>query len=174
MTNSENTKTSKSLKKEAPISRRSFFSRIWRWLGVIAVLELIGLTFPFLRSGSKKEKQVGEDLHTVGRAEDIKAGTVVPYKSGRLFLVRLKDGGFLALSAKCTHLGCIVNWTPGKDEFICPCHSSIFDLKGSVVKSPAPRPLEIYRVVLEEGWVKVDLSKTIPRKYFDRRQVVYG
>ena len=162
------------MEKEPQISRRSFLNRVWRWLGLIALLEFISLIFPFLRSGSKKEDTNIEDLHTVGKVEEIKAGTVVPYKSGRLYLVCLQDGGFLALSLKCTHLGCSINWNPEKNEFICPCHSSIFDLKGNVIKSPASRPLEIYKVVIEEGLVKVDLSKSIARKHFDPRQVVYG
>ena len=174
MKNSKNKETKKAMEKEPQMNRRSFLNRVWRWLGVIALLEFISLIFPFLRSGNKKEQNKVEDLHTIGKAEEIKAGTVVPYKSGRLYLVRLKNGGFLALSLKCTHLGCSVNWIPEKNEFICPCHSSIFDIKGNVVKSPAPRPLEIFRVVIEEGLVKVDLSKSIARKHFDPRQVVFG
>ena len=159
---------------EKPISRRSFINRFWRGLGIIAVLEFAGLTFSFLRSDSKKRKPLDADWQTIGKVKDFKAGTVTPFRGRRFYLVRLKDGGFLALSLKCTHLGCSVNWVPKKDEFICPCHSSIFNMEGTVVRSPAPRSLERYRVMIEGGLVKVDVSEAIPRKFFDNRQVVYA
>lgn len=51
--------------------------------------------------------------------------------------------GFVAYSAICTHLGCIV-LSQLKDGFIrCPCHAAIFDARegATVVAGPAPRPL---------------------------------
>src|SRR4051812_31996422 len=37
-------------------------------------------------------------------------------------LVRKKGGDLIALSAVCTHLGCIVQWEKDKQDFLCPCH----------------------------------------------------
>lgn len=57
-------------------------------------------------------------------------------------------GSFKALSAKCTHSGCTVEWQPAnpKERFHCPCHNSTFDEAGNVLGGPAPRPLPSYKV----------------------------
>lgn len=55
------------------------------------------------------------------------------------------DGVVHAMSLVCTHLGCIVNWRPDLGEFHCPCHGSIFDHNGAVLRGPAPRPLPRYK-----------------------------
>lgn len=45
------------------------------------------------------------------------------------------------LSSACTHLGCSIQKTEG-DRLICPCHGSVFDFQGKVIKGPAERALE--------------------------------
>jgi cytochrome b6-f complex iron-sulfur subunit len=49
--------------------------------------------------------------------------------------------GWSALSAVCTHLGCIVKWKKARRQFFCPCHGGRFDVDGRVLGGPAPRPL---------------------------------
>lgn len=56
--------------------------------------------------------------------------------------------GYSAVSAVCTHLGCVVRWKPGRRQFFCPCHGGRFDLEGRVLGGPAPRPLT--RLEVEE------------------------
>jgi cytochrome b6-f complex iron-sulfur subunit len=91
-----------------------------------------------------------------------------------LYLVRQPDGGFLALSLICSHLSCSVLWEENKNQFVCPCHSSAFDIFGNVLSSPAPRPLDYYPVIIEEGKVKVDIGQKIQRKKFEQKQLTYA
>lgn len=60
-----------------------------------------------------------------------------------------KAGEFIALTAVCTHLGCIIKWLPDKNEFECPCHAGRFSPAGTVLGGPPPKPLESYPVVVQ-------------------------
>jgi nucleotide-binding universal stress UspA family protein/nitrite reductase/ring-hydroxylating ferredoxin subunit len=51
------------------------------------------------------------------------------------------DGQAHLMSARCTHLGCIVAWNPAERTFDCPCHGSRFGPDGALVQGPAARPL---------------------------------
>jgi Rieske Fe-S protein len=54
---------------------------------------------------------------------------------------RTDDGQFHAMSAVCTHLGCIVNWNKAEKSWDCPCHGSRFDAFGKVINGPATKEL---------------------------------
>jgi len=60
-----------------------------------------------------------------------------------------------ALSAVCTHLGCVVPWVRSSNKFICPCHGSQYDENGKVVRGPAPLSLALAHVQIQEGNVAV-------------------
>jgi len=54
-----------------------------------------------------------------------------------------------AFGPQCTHLGCAYHWDDAKDEFLCPCHNSLFAADGRVISGPAPRPLDRYETKVE-------------------------
>ena len=56
----------------------------------------------------------------------------------------------------CPHLGCYYDWHPEKNEFICPCHGSIYSIAGKVLGGPAPRPLDTLLYKLEGGQLFVE------------------
>ena len=62
---------------------------------------------------------------------------------------------WVAVSSRCSHLGCSVRWVPASERFICPCHGSVFDLEGVRVAGPAPRPLDRFFTRLHDGFVQV-------------------
>jgi cytochrome b6-f complex iron-sulfur subunit len=155
-------------------SRRSFLNKLWIALGLVAVAEVVAVVLSFLRSNKSKPR--GADtkaLITAGAVNKFEPNSVTAFVRGRFYLARLEDGGFLALSSKCTHLGCTVPWVEKEMKFACPCHGSAFDITGNVIHSPAPRPLDIYPIVIENDVVKVDTSKPIKRNQFRAEQVTY-
>lgn len=76
-------------------------------------------------------------------------------------LVVRTDKGFVALSAVCTHLGCLVEFDSANLNVICPCHAASFDLAGQVTGGPPPRPLAVYQVSTVQGKVFVSAGEGI-------------
>jgi carotenoid phi-ring synthase / carotenoid chi-ring synthase len=63
--------------------------------------------------------------------------------------------GYLALDARCTHMGCKVNWTPADAEFVCPCHGGRYDRAGKNIAGPPPAPLNKLGTRVYEGQVQI-------------------
>jgi cytochrome b6-f complex iron-sulfur subunit len=139
----------------------------------VAAAEVAWVVASFLRPRPVRlDGDRGAGLVEAGALGDFAPGSVTAFPNGRFHLVRLPEGGFLALSATCTHLGCTVPWDEGSRRFACPCHASVFDLHGEVSSPPAPRPLDLYPVRIENGIVKVDTRSPVQRRRFEPSQVV--
>jgi menaquinol-cytochrome c reductase iron-sulfur subunit len=67
------------------------------------------------------------------------------------YIIRSEDGSILALSNKCTHLSCRVNWKPDESAYICPCHDAYFNIDGQIISGPQPRPLDPYETKVEDN-----------------------
>lgn len=82
----------------------------------------------------------------------------------QVYIVRSQQG-FSALSAVCTHLGCITQWKPEANMIACPCHGSKFREDGSKIEGPAPRPLPHLALSLTaDGELLVDKLETVSPK----------
>lgn len=137
-----------------------------------AFAELVWVLTSFLRPRKPVATEDDENIITAGPIDRFDPGSVTAFPQGKFYLVRLKDGGFLALSRECTHLGCTVPWVPDENRFICPCHASSFDITGNVINPPAPRALDLFPVTIENNIVRVDISAARKRKRFEKGQVV--
>jgi cytochrome b6-f complex iron-sulfur subunit len=152
--------------------RRSFLSRILLALGSLAVLETGWIAASFVGSRRRRASTgEGTGVQVAGPVERFEPASVTAFREGEFYLARLKDGGFLALHRKCTHLGCTVPWIKDEQRFTCPCHASAFDIRGEVLDAPAPRALDLFAVRIENGIVKVDTTKLIRRSSFESHQV---
>jgi cytochrome b6-f complex iron-sulfur subunit len=158
---------------EAAVTRRGFLGTAWKVLGVVAAAEFAAVLGFFLWPRKKEAGEEGAGLVEVGPVAEFTPASVTAFPSGRFYLARLADGGFLALSSKCTHLGCTVPWSEKDKSFPCPCHASVFDMTGEVKSPPAPRPLDLLPVTIEGGIVKVETGKRVQRQRFEPSQVVY-
>lgn len=82
---------------------------------------------------------------TVGRtASDLAPGHggLVDVEGRRLAVYKAEDGSLIALSPRCQHMGCTVDWNDADATWDCPCHGSRYRSDGSVFRGPATRDLE--------------------------------
>lgn len=70
------------------------------------------------------------------------SGAVIRVGAEQRAVYRDEAGTLHALSARCTHLGCIVHFNDAERAWECPCHGSRFDVDGSVIQGPANKPLQ--------------------------------
>jgi cytochrome b6-f complex iron-sulfur subunit len=155
-------------------SRRSFLNKLWLLLGSVALAEWIVMIFAFFKPRKPVISATQENvIITAGPVDKFEAGTVSAFVRGKFYLARLEDGGFLAMSRRCTHLSCTVPWVSGENKFICPCHSSEFDIRGEVANPPAPRALDLYHINIQNNVVSVDTGKLTKRAVFEAEQVTY-
>jgi cytochrome b6-f complex iron-sulfur subunit len=117
------------------VSRRSFlslasFGSFCAAMGV-ALAGALRLPRPTVMPGPVRR-------YKIGNPEDFPVGSATHLEKENVFVYR--DGeGLYAISAVCTHLGCIV--AQSTQGFACPCHGSKFDPRGNVIGGPAPRAL---------------------------------
>jgi cytochrome b6-f complex iron-sulfur subunit len=98
---------------------------------------------------------------SVGKPGHFPVGTVTLDTRFSIFIVRLPEG-FYALSAVCTHLGCLSAWKPETGTIACPCHGTAFRRDGAVMAGPAPQPLPWLKLWLnDDGNLMVDRSTTV-------------
>ena len=168
-------KTQNNQSEKASSSRRSFFTKLWIFLGIVALAELVIVLVSYFQPRKQaKDNASAKTIITAGSIDKFDPGTVTAFVRGKFYLARLADGGFLALSRTCTHLGCTVPWVAAQNKFICPCHSSEFDMMGEVISPPAPRALDIFEITIENNIVKVDTRKRTKRSAFEAGQIVYA
>ncbi len=142
-------------KTEEAISRRYFLELVGAGaIGISAVGALV-LTGNYLSPNVVKEPPT---RFKIGTPDQYPPGSVTLDKEQKVFIVRAKEGNFYALSAVCTHLGCITNWKQEEDAIACPCHGSRFAKDGRKIAGPAPRSLPRFAMTLEEGQLVVDKS----------------
>lgn len=144
----------------------------WAALGGLATLELGAMAMIYMQP-RLAEGEFGS-LIKVGMVDDFPNGSVTHIANGRFYLVRLAEGGFLALYQRCTHLGCSVPWDQEAGLFICPCHSSSFSVEGDLLEPPAPRALDLFAITIQDGLITVDTSKALERSDFSPDQIVYA
>ncbi len=126
--------------------RRSFLNFALGTLSGIFAASLLYPLFRFLgptwnREGGEGRVGIPLEEMLVGQSR------IVPVRGEPVLVIR-EAARVVALSATCTHLGCLVKYRGG-GVVDCPCHAASFDLNGNVRGGPAPRPLGSYPVRIE-------------------------
>lgn len=71
-------------------------------------------------------------------------GSVVEYEGEKYGVYKEESGKLYAVSVKCPHMGCQLEWNPQEKSWDCPCHGSRFDYKGRHLDEPAQEDIECY------------------------------
>ncbi len=150
-------------------NRRKFFRNFFY---ALLSLQFIFIFYRLLKPGKRNLSHI--NLFEAGDISFFEKGKMYPYGSSQFYLYRLKDGGFLAVSSKCTHLGCTVQYNSASHQFECPCHASVFNESGEVLSPPANRALDYYPVSFSNNKVYVDTNQPVRRQRFDNSQVKYA
>jgi nitrite reductase/ring-hydroxylating ferredoxin subunit len=108
------------------------------------------------RKVAKGFNKGGESQSIVHGLDDIApgGGAVMNLGQGKVAVWKGDDGVPHAVSASCTHKGCIVTWNNADRTWDCPCHGSIFATNGSVIHGPAVEPLAPRK--LPPNWLHKD------------------
>lgn len=151
--------------------RRTFLLSILYslWAVIAAALSAPAAVYLFFPPNPRSENEWAEagdvakmvpnsPVEMVYRHNRIDGWKILSEKS-TAWAVKLTSGELIAFAPQCTHLGCAYHWDDGKHQFLCPCHSSVFAIDGTVVSGPAPRPLDRFDAKVENNKLLLGLVR---------------
>jgi menaquinol-cytochrome c reductase iron-sulfur subunit len=162
-------------------TRRGFLGLVIGTLGfvgslIVAIPLLDALIGPALRKNNPHWSKAGNvDALSEGQPTDLTFPDEVvdAYLNETVmhsvWAVKHSSSDVTVFSPICPHLGCHYHWDAESGHFECPCHGSVFDMDGTVVAGPAPRPLDTLPEKIDSGellveWerFKLGISQKIP------------
>ena len=151
--------------KESPtedaLSRRQFFVKVGVTSIAIAAVGTGAFGYQFLSPNVLYEPS---PVVNAGKPDRYPPDSVTLDPETGIYLVHDQQG-FFALSAICTHLGCLTAFKQETGRIECPCHGSKFRPDGTKIEGPAPKPLPLLRTWLnEDGELMVDRSTVLTNK----------
>ncbi|MGA7313695.1 MAG: ubiquinol-cytochrome c reductase iron-sulfur subunit [Silvibacterium sp.] len=149
----------------AELDRRAFFVKMGLGSLCVTAAGTMAFAYGFLSPNVLYEPS---PIIDAGKPENFAPDSVTMDVNAGIYLVRTAEG-FFALSAVCTHLGCLTTWNQELGIIVCPCHGSHFQRTGVKIEGPAPKPLPWLKIwVSDEGDLMVDRSTNIPAMQFLR------
>jgi len=146
------------------LDRRRFHLGVIYGLMTVIVTAIAGpaaayLLFPpkakkqgdWVDAGDVSQLQPAMPEEVVFRRLRVDGWKVTSEKSTAWVVKSAGDQAITAFAPQCTHLGCAYHWDENNKNFLCPCHTSTFDITGKVLAGPAPRPLDRYEAKVENG-----------------------
>ncbi len=72
---------------------------------------------------------------------------------------------FIAITTRCAHLGCPVNFVQAARNFICPCHGGVYGFLGERIGGPPVRPLDRFQTRVVNGQVQVGARYSVTNHF---------
>jgi cytochrome b6-f complex iron-sulfur subunit len=143
---------------ENGVTRRDFLNEITLGALGIAAFGSVAVSYQYLAPNVLFEPS---PTFRAGNPDLYPVHSVTLLRDQQVYIVRMPEG-FYAVSAVCTHLGCVTQWKPDADIIACPCHGSKFKDDGTKIEGPAPRPLPHFAISLTaDGELLVDKLQDI-------------
>src|SRR5262250_3949168 len=143
---------------DADLSRRDFLNQVTIGALGIAGLGSVAVTYQFFSPNVLFEPVT---QFRAGTPDLYPLHSVTYLQEQQVYIVRMPEG-FYAVSAVCTHLGCVTQWKSESQMIACPCHGSKFKPDGTKIEGPAPRPLPHFAISLSaDGDLLVDKLQNV-------------
>jgi cytochrome b6-f complex iron-sulfur subunit len=142
--------------------RRSFLGRLLAGTVVAMLGTAFAAALAYLFPSREVTSALGPRRRRVGRADEIALyeGMLALVDDEPVWVVHGPQG-FVALSAFCTHKGCVIRWESQRRLFRCPCHNGAFDGRGNVISGMPLSALPRRRVVVVDGDVYVTSDRRL-------------
>ena len=144
------------------LSRRDFVKIIMTFLGTV-MTAIIGIPAIGYLISPAARKEESDAWIALGPLDNYPIGIPTPFNFTRstingwektvnsygVFVVRQDENQVRVFSNICTHLGCRVSWHTDLQHYVSPCHDGHFDMVGTVLSGPPPRPLDEFTTKIE-------------------------
>lgn len=125
-----------------------------------AVVTLHRSTSPLAAGEVNVPAQAGGWWAPVATLDAVRAVPAMRFRAGSVegVLVAQPDGSVQALSAVCTHMGCILKVNAAQRRLDCPCHFATFSLAGAPADQEYLKPLPRLQSRLNGAQVEVFIA----------------
>lgn len=138
-------------------TRRRFINAT---LGLFSLSSVIGVVYPVgMFLWPQRRKTGGAAVRSIKiPLSDLPIGEAkfVRFLNKPAVIIHPNEQELIALSAVCTHLGCVVKWSDSKRELFCPCHGGRFDTRGNVLGGPPPTSLISFKTHVENEYIVIE------------------
>ncbi len=139
--------------RELNYTRRSFVRSMVAFAGIMgAAVVLSSIKLPVSSTSQQTTATTtvaGVPSGAIARVSSMKVGSPVyfEYPAGYPNMLTLgSDGTLSAVSMLCTHVCCQCEYVPSSNVIACPCHGSLFDPSGKLLRGPAYTDLPIIQL----------------------------
>ncbi|MCF7801754.1 MAG: Rieske 2Fe-2S domain-containing protein [Candidatus Marinimicrobia bacterium] len=141
------------------IGRRDFVNYLLGFGGISAIAAIFYPIGRYLVPPPIREAE--PTTLKVGSIDEFPANSSKIVRFGRKPVILIRDSGenIHALTATCTHLDCIVQFSEDRQQIICACHNGVYDLTGKNVSGPPPKPLTEFAVKVIDKEIVISQMK---------------
>ncbi len=121
-----------------------------------SIVAALGAVF-FWPARTARAGKLAIGLDKLTKLKEVGSSMTIKLEGRMVMFIRDGENSVIGLDPTCTHQQCIVEHKAGSDKIECPCHGSVYDLQGNVLKGPAEKPLPRYETSLTDQRVVIDL-----------------
>lgn len=106
-----------------------------------------------------RTKKLAIPLSKAPKLKEIDGAATLKVKDLDILFIRDSGTTVKALDGKCTHQQCFVGYARERKRIECPCHGSIYETSGKVIRGPAPKNLRSYNASLDADRIILEIDE---------------